>query len=94
MLENMRNKAGITFLLFFAGVSGCFAVGIDSSKYITVDEIKPGMEAYCLTCYKGSKIEKFKLEVLSVVKGFRPGKDAIMVQGTDERFIHTRPVAG
>ena len=94
MLENMRNKAGITFLLLFAGVSCCFAGAIDSSKYITVDEIKPGMEAYCLTCYKGSKIEKFEMEVLSVVKGFGPGKDAIMVQGTDERFIHTGPVAG
>ena len=94
MSENMRNKAKITFLLLFAGISCCFAGAIDSSKYITVDEIKPGMEAYCLTCYEGSKIEKFKMEVISVVKGVGPGKDAIMVQGLDERFIHTGPVAG
>lgn len=67
---------------------------IDKSKYITVDEIKPGMKAYCLTAYKGTEIEKFGLDVLDVVHNYRPGKDAILVQGTDERFIHTGPVSG
>ena len=67
---------------------------VDKSKYITIDEIQPGMDAYCLTSYKGGEIEKFGLEVLSVVRGIRPGRDAILVQGTDERFIHTGPVLG
>jgi len=67
---------------------------LDPSKYITIDEIRPGMDAYCLTAYKGTEIEKFGLEVLSVVRNIKPGKDAILVQGTDERFIHTGPVAG
>jgi len=67
---------------------------LDKNKYITIDEVRPGMDAYCLTGYKGAEIEKFGLEVLSVVRGVRPGQDAILVQGTDERFIHTGPVAG
>ena len=66
----------------------------DSAKYISIDEIQPGMEAYCLTCYKGTKIEKFDLDVLSVVHNIRPGGDAILVQGTDERLIQTGPVLG
>jgi len=66
----------------------------DSNKYISVDEVKPGMEAYCLTCYKGTEIEKFDVEVLSVVRNISPGRDTILVQGTDERFIHTGPVGG
>ena len=66
----------------------------DPAKYISTDEIKPGMEAYCLTIYKGTAVEKFGLEVLSVVHDFTPGRDAILVRGTDERFIHTGPVAG
>lgn len=66
----------------------------DANKYISTDEIKPGMHAYCLTVYKGTEIEKFGLEVLSVVRDFNPGRDAILVRGTDERFIHTGPVAG
>jgi hypothetical protein len=63
-------------------------------KYIGIDEIKPGMQAYCLSCIKGTQIEKFDLDVLSVVHNIEPGRDAILVQSTDERFIHTGPVAG
>jgi hypothetical protein len=66
----------------------------DPARYISVDEIKSGMEAYCLTVYKGTAVEKFGVEVLSVVHDFMPGRDAILVRGTDERFIHTGPVAG
>ena len=66
----------------------------DPTKYISIDEIRPKMEAYCLTTYKGTEIEKFGLEVLSVVRNVMPGRDAILVQGTDERFIHTGPVWG
>jgi hypothetical protein len=66
----------------------------DPAKYISIDEIQPGMKAYCLTCYNGTEIEKFDLDVLNVVRNIEPGRDAILVQGTDERFIHTGPVAG
>ncbi len=66
----------------------------DPTKYISIDEIRPQMQAYCLTAYKGTEVEKFGLEVLSVVHNIMPGRDAILVQGTDERFIHTGPVAG
>jgi hypothetical protein len=66
----------------------------DPAKYISIDEIHPQMEAYCLTTYKGTKIEKFGLEVLSVVHNIEPGRDTILVQGTDERFIHSGPVWG
>jgi len=66
----------------------------DPNKYIGIDEVRPGMEAYCLTVYKDTEIEKFGLEVLSVVRDIWPGRNAILVQGTDERFIHTGPVGG
>jgi len=66
----------------------------DPAKYISLDEIKPGMEAYCLTEYGLAGIEKFGLEVVDVVRNVDPGMDLIYVKGTDERFIHTGPVAG
>lgn len=66
----------------------------DPAKYIGLDEIKPGMKAYCLTEYGVAGIERFDMEVIDVVRNMEPGKDAIMVRGTDERFIHTGPVAG
>ena len=66
----------------------------DKTRYIGIDEVKPGMDAYCLTVYEKTNIEKFGLEVVSVVRNFEPGRNAILVKGTDPRFIHTGPVAG
>jgi hypothetical protein len=66
----------------------------DPAKYIGLDEIKPGLQAYCLTEYGIAGIEKFGMEVVDVVRDFEPGLDIILVTGTDERFIHTGPVAG
>ncbi|MHC4790551.1 MAG: SpoIVB peptidase S55 domain-containing protein [Planctomycetota bacterium] len=93
-----KSKKVFLFLLASFIASFCLADGpdisLDKSKYITVDEIEAGMKGYCLTCYKGAEIEKFDLDVLSVVRNFQPGRDAIFVQSTDERFIHTGPLAG
>lgn len=78
----------------------CLAEGLDKERYISIDEIRPGMKAYCLTCYKGNKAEKFDLEVIDVVRKLNPSgggwgsRDAILVQGTDDRFIHSGPVGG
>jgi len=89
------NTASFLFcLLILAGPFCQAGEPLDPTKYIIIDEVRPGMEAYCLTGYKGTKIEKFDMEVLSVVRNVRPGRDAILVQGTDERFIHTGPVWG
>ena len=66
----------------------------DSARYISVSEVKPGMEAYCLTVYQGTEPEKFRLDVVSVVPDFLPARSIILVRGTDERFIHSGPVAG
>jgi len=66
----------------------------DPAKYISIDEIKPGMEAYCLTEYGSAGIEKFAMDVISVVRNISPGRDAVLVRGTDERFIRTGPVWG
>ncbi|AQQ72070.1 stage IV sporulation protein B [Limihaloglobus sulfuriphilus] len=77
-----------------SGVRGADDFELDRSKYISLDEIKPGMDAYALSVYAGTKIEKFSLKVLSVARDNKPGKDAIFVVGTDERFIHTGAVQG
>jgi len=66
----------------------------DSSRYIDINEIRPGMQGYCLTCYSGTEPEKFAVKVVSVVRDIEPGRDAVLVMGTDERFIRTGPVSG
>ena len=66
----------------------------DTTHYIGLDEIQPDMVGYCLTVYRGQAVEKFGLRVLNVVRNWQPGRDAILVVGTDERFLHTGTVAG
>ncbi|MCE5339551.1 MAG: hypothetical protein LLF92_00295 [Planctomycetaceae bacterium] len=80
-----------TFISVFSVI--CFAE-IDKSRYITIDEIKPGMDAYCLTVYQGVEPAKYNLKVVSVVRNATPNKDLILVIGTDEAFIHSGAVAG
>lgn len=115
MLEKGAKKKGqeakvkrqcflISIFWFFLVLCGSFCQageGLDRNRYIGLDEIRPGMKGYCLTGYEGTKIERFDLEVLSVVRKLGPSlrprpsiRDAILVLGTDERFIHTGPVGG
>ena len=82
-------------VVFFAFLAFCTIVyGLDKKKYIPLDEITRGMEAYCLTVYEGAKIERFEMEVISVVYSYKPGQNMILVVGKDERFKHSGPVQG
>lgn len=81
-------------LVLFCNCTLAADIQLDTEKYIPVDQIKAGMDAYCLTVYEGTKIERFDLDVIGVMLNDRPGRDHILVQGTDERFIHTGPVKG
>lgn len=67
---------------------------IDKSRYITIDEVQPGQQAYCLTVIEGNKIEKFNFKVLSIVPNYQPGLDGILVIGTDQRFKKTGAIKG
>ena len=53
----------------------------DPNKYISLDEIKQGMEAYCLTEYSPVGVEKFGLEIIDVVRDIDVGKNIILVKG-------------
>jgi len=107
MLKIRQNFVLLCFCTVMVLADGAYSAGRpkgledvwDSERYIGLDEIKPGMEAYCLTEYGVAGIEKFGLEVVDVVLNINPSsspgsKDAILVKGTDERFMHTGPVAG
>jgi hypothetical protein len=84
----------LLFCIFIPLFSSPGTAEIDKSKYITLNEIKPGMDAYCMTVYQGVAPTKYNLKVVSVVKNMTVNHNAILVMGTDEPFIHTGPVAG
>jgi hypothetical protein len=59
-----------------------------------VSEIHPGMKGYGLTVFSGTKPERFDVEVIDVLKNFRPKQDLILVKTKHPRLEITKVVAG
>ncbi len=55
----------------------------DSKKFMRVSELRPGMKGYALTVFRGTKIEKFNVEILGVIAKFNEGKDYILFRALD-----------
>lgn len=74
--------------------AGAAPVQWDPARYISIDEVRPGMDAWCLTVLEGTEVKKFPLKVLSIVRNADPGRDYILVVGTDETFKRVGSVQG
>jgi hypothetical protein len=61
---------------------------------ISVDEIKDGMKGYGLTVFKGTEPERFDVEVVGVLKNFRPSQELILVKTPHPRLNVTKNVRG
>lgn len=59
-----------------------------------VEEITPGMTGYGLTVIRGTKPERFDVEVIDVVLGVAPGRNAILVRASGLGLEHSGAVAG
>ena len=59
-----------------------------------VKDIKPGMKGYGLTVFEGTKPEKFDVEVIDVLKNFRPRQELILVKTKHPRLEVAKVVAG
>jgi hypothetical protein len=61
---------------------------------LSVDQVKPGMKGYGLTVFEGTKPQKFDVEVIDVLRNFRPRQDLILVKTTHPRLEVAKVVAG
>jgi hypothetical protein len=52
----------------------------EPGKYMSADEIRPGMKGYGLTVFSGAEIEKFDVEILSVIYRFNARSDLILAR--------------
>lgn len=60
--------------------SAVMAIDLDPTKFMTIDQIKPGMKGIGKTVFTGTKIEEFQIEILEVEKNFAaPKSDVIWV---------------
>lgn len=65
-----------------------------SVSTIAVDEVRPGMRGYGLTVFRGETPERFDVEVIDVLHGFRPGQDIILIRTDHPLLANTASVAG
>ena len=61
---------------------------------IAVEDIKPGMKGYGLSVFRGTEPERFDVEVVDVLKNFRPGQALILVKTDHPRLAITKNVKG
>lgn len=59
-----------------------------------VSEVKPGMKGYGLSVFSGTRIERFNVEVISILRNFTPKQDVVLIRATGQNLEHTGAVAG
>jgi hypothetical protein len=72
------------------------AFAVDSIRVATIgtDEIRPGMKGYGLTVFRGTRPERFDVEVIDVLHNFRPDQDLILIRTAHPVFERATVVAG
>lgn len=68
--------------------------GEQGAATMPVSQIKPGMKGYGLTVFRGTEPERFDVEVIDVLKSFRPAQDLVLVKTSHPRLDVARVVAG
>mgnify|MGYP001232236920 CR=1 FL=1 len=66
----------------------------DPQRHMRVAEVKPGMKGYGLSVFRGTQIERFDVEVISVLRSFNVKGDVILIRCSGQNLEHTGPVAG
>lgn len=74
--------AGLVWVVVFAGVIAHSQPSLSqyAGDYFPVSQVKPGMKGYGLTVFKGTKIERFELEVVGVLEQANFGRPLILIK--------------
>src|SRR5437762_10363683 len=85
------HRLAVAFLLI-----GAFSLSLSAQtvKFMSVDEIRPGMKGFGKTVFQGTKIEQFDVELLGVLKNFAPKQDMILARLSGGPLARTGVIAG
>jgi hypothetical protein len=61
---------------------------------LSTDQLKPGMKGYGLSVFKGTKPERFEVEIVGILKNALPKQDLILIRPTGLNLEKHRTVAG
>lgn len=65
-----------------------------TTKFMSADEVRPGMKGFGRTVFQGAKIEQFDVELLGVLKNFAPKQDMILARLSGGPLARTGVIAG
>ena len=68
--------------------------GFDPARHMRVAEVKEGMTGYGVSVFKGDKLERFNVTVLSILHNFNPKYDVVLIDCKGANLEHTGSIAG
>jgi hypothetical protein len=93
--STMKNKTLHTVsLLLFLLAAFSLSLAAQSAKFMSVDEVRPGMKGYGKTVFQGTKIEQFDVELIGVLKNSGPKQDLILARLSGGPLAKTGVIAG
>lgn len=66
----------------------------DPQRHMRIDEVRPGMTGYGLSVFSGTTIERFDVEVISILRNFNPKHDVILIRVSGANLEHTGAISG
>lgn len=66
----------------------------DPRRHMRVDEVRPGMKGYGLSVFRGTRIERFDVEVVSVLRNYNPRRHVVLIRCSGQNLEHTGAVQG
>jgi hypothetical protein len=83
-------------LACLGGVMLFASAGFTSSapRPMAISEVRAGMRGYGLSVFRGTEPERFDVEVIDVLKNFRPDQDMVLIKTPHPLLDHAGSVAG
>ena len=66
----------------------------DPARHMRVAEVRPGMKGYGLSVFLGTRIDRFDVEVISILKNFNPKTDVVLIKFSGDNLEHNLAIAG
>ena len=93
--STMRHKTlHIVSLSLILLTAFSLSLSAQSAKFMSVDEVRPGMKGYGKTVFQGTKIEQFDVELIGVLKNSGPKQDMILARLSGGPLAKTGVIAG
>jgi hypothetical protein len=93
--STMRHKTlHIVSLSLLLVTAFSLSLSAQSAKFMSVDEVRPGMKGYGKTVFQGTKIEQFDVELIGVLKNSGPKQDMILARLSGGPLAKTGVIAG